>query len=155
MKGLVVYYSRTGTTKKAGEAISALLNYDKEQLFDVKSRKGALGWLKSGREAAIKTLAEIKDIKKKPAEYEIVVIGTPVWAGKISSPIRTYITANKDDFKKTAFFCTMGGAESKMIFKEMQNIIGKEPVAVLELKTKDVINNNHMNKVNEFVNKIK
>ncbi len=154
MKGLVVYYSRSGTTKKVGESISSLLDFDKECILDVKSRKGALGYIMSIREAAIKTLAEIKKLKKNPAEYDLVVIGTPIWSWSISSPIRTYITANKYDFKKVAFFCTQGGSGAARAFKDMQNIIGKRPVATLELKTKDVKSNNHMNKINEFVHKI-
>lgn len=155
MRGLVVYYSRTNTTKKVGEAISSLLDFDKEQIMDVKSRKGALGYIRSGREATLKTLAEIKRPKKNIAEYDLIIIGTPIWSWNISSPIRTYITGNKDEFKKVAFFCTMGGSGAARAFNEMKKIIGKKAVAVLALKTKDVMNKSYMNKVNEFIHKIK
>jgi len=155
MRGLVVYYSRTGATKKVGEAIASLLDFDKELLLDVKSRKGALGYIRSGREASLKKLAEIKKLKKNPDDYDLIIIGTPIWGWNISSPIRTYVTANKNEFKKVAFFCTQGGSGAERAFREMKKIIGKKAVAVLALKTKDVVNNNHMNKVNEFVNKIK
>ena len=155
MKGLVVYYSRSGTTKKVGDTLASLLSFDKEQLLDAKSRKGALGYLRSGREATLKKLAQIKNLKKDPKEYGLVVIGTPIWGFTISSPIRTYITANKNEFKKVAFFCTMGGSGAVRAFNEMKKIIGKRPTATLQLKTKDVVNKNYMNKVNEFMNKLK
>jgi len=155
MRGLVVYYSRSGTTKKVGEAIASLLDFDKELLLDVKSRKGALGYIRSGREASLKKLAEIKKLKKNPNDYDLIIVGTPIWGWNISSPIRTYVTANKNEFKKVAFFCTQGGSGAERAFREMKKIIGKKAVAVLALKTKDVMNKNYMNKVNEFVNKIK
>ena len=51
MKPLVVFYSRTGTTKKVGEALADLLQCDSEELIDTKKRKGPLGFLRSGRDA--------------------------------------------------------------------------------------------------------
>jgi len=58
-KILVVFYSRTGNTKKVGEAIAGELNCDTEQIMDVKSRMGIFGWLRSGREAMKEVIAPI------------------------------------------------------------------------------------------------
>ena len=104
MKPLVVFYSRTGTTKKVAESLKKLLKCDSEEILDVKSRKGPIGYLMSGREASMKKLARIKETKKNPSFYDIVLIGTPVWAGTMSTPVRTYISQNKVNFKKVAFF---------------------------------------------------
>jgi len=43
VKPLVVFYSRTGTTKKVGEALVDLLQCDNEELIDTKKRTGPLG----------------------------------------------------------------------------------------------------------------
>jgi len=155
MGALVVYYSRTGNTKKIGEAIASLLDADVEQIDDVKSRKGTLGYVRSGREATMKSLPEITNVKKRPVDYDLVVIGTPVWAFTMASPIRTYITGHKDDFKKVAFFATEGGRGAENAFKEMEKIIGKKPEAVVVFKEKEVKEQNYVNKVNEFAHKLK
>lgn len=155
MKPLIIFYSRTGTTKKAAQAMADIFDCDVEEIFDTKNRDGAFGYLKSGKEATLKKLTEIKRTKNNPALYDLVIIGTPVWAFTISSPIRTYITQNKVNFNKVAFFCTMGNTGSKNAFRDMQKLSGKEPVALLELKTKEVVSGNYFQKVQEFINKLK
>ena len=59
MKILVVYYSRTQTTKKIGQKISELLNCDIEGINEPTNRKGVLGFLKSGKEASFKIIPKI------------------------------------------------------------------------------------------------
>ena len=155
MKTLLVYYSRTGTTKKIAEVIMEQLKCDLEIVQDVKSRAGALGYLRSGKEAATRSLTEIKPNSKNPSDYDLVIIGTPIWSWNMSSPIRTYLTNNKGSFKNTAFFCTMGGSGDERAFKEMAEISGKEATAALALKTVEVVKNEYLAKVEEFIRKIK
>jgi len=51
MRALVVYYSRTGHTKKVGDGIAKELQCDSEELIDTVNRSGPIGWLNSGRQA--------------------------------------------------------------------------------------------------------
>lgn len=133
MKTLVVFYSRTGNTKKVAEEIAKILNADIEEIIDKKDRKGIVGWLKSGRDATFKKSAEIEFVKN-PIDYDLVIIGTPIWAFTMTPAIRTYLSENK--FKKVAFFSTSGGSEGEKIFNEMEKI-SREPVATLSLLTKN------------------
>ncbi len=155
MKHLVVFYSRTGTTKKVAESIAKNLKCDIEEIFDIKKRKGALGYLSAGKDGTFKRLTKIKELKKNISSYDIVVIGSPVWSFNLSSPIRTFISENRYKLKKAAFFITKGGSEGKKIFDEMEKISGKTPIAVFEITTKEVVNNRYDGKVKEFVDKIK
>jgi flavodoxin len=84
MKSLVVFYSRSGKTKQVAEKITELLKADLEEVIDLKSRKGIFGWLSAGKDASKKNGATIAAIKKQPAQYDLVILGTPVWAGKMS-----------------------------------------------------------------------
>ncbi|MGZ7117051.1 MAG: flavodoxin family protein [Methanobacterium sp.] len=92
MKTLVVFYSRTGTTRRVAEEISENLDGDMEELRDKQNRSGAAGYMRSLINALRRTPADLEDIKNDPSIYELVIIGTPIWAGKISTPIRAYIT---------------------------------------------------------------
>jgi flavodoxin len=156
MKTLIVYYSRTGTTKKVGEKLAKHLKCDHEEIIDLKSRAGPIGWMGAGKDAMKKKLTYIKDIKKDPKKYDLIIIGSPVWAGNVVPAIRTYILTNKPDIKKVAFFCTMGGSTGK-IFSEMEEIINIKPLGTLSLKTKEVNNPDHdfNNKINVFVKGVK
>jgi len=151
VKTLVVYYSRTGNTKKVGQEIARQLKADEEEIFDVKDRRGPLGFLRSGREAKNKVLAEIRPTKKDPSKYDLVLIGTPIWAANMSSPVRTYLSQNK--FKRVAFFLTGGGVPGKT-FEDMEILAGK-PVATLAITSKEVAQNTYSGKVKEFVASLK
>ena len=153
MKTLIVYYSRTGTTKKVGENIANILKCDSEEIFDTKNRSGALGYIGSGRDAMLKKLTKLKFIQRNPNLYDLVIIGGPVWAFTVSAPVRTYITENK--FKNVAFFCTQGGRGAEKAFSEMEKLAGRKPKALLVLRTKEVLDENYLDKVKAFVEKIK
>lgn len=154
MKTLVVYYSRTGITKKVAEEIADLLKADAEEILDTQNRKGAMGYLMSGREAMQKKFTILHNIKKDPSKYDLIIIGTPVWAFNISVPIRTYIMQNASRFKKVAFFCTQGGTGDKNAFEEMRKLTKKDPLAKLALKTSEVSGNKAHAKITGFVSSV-
>ncbi|WP_232450506.1 flavodoxin family protein [Burkholderia ubonensis] len=87
-KILVVFYSRTGTTRRAGAALATMLHADVEEIVETHSRIGPFGFLRSLVEAINRKPAEIAASKRDPSAYDLVVIGTPVWAGSVSSPVR-------------------------------------------------------------------
>ncbi|MBD3248728.1 flavodoxin [Candidatus Woesearchaeota archaeon] len=133
MKILTVYYSRTGKTKKIAEKISKELNSDIDEISDLKKRSGILGFLGGGRDAFFKKSTKIKFIKD-PSKYDIVIIGTPIWAGTCVPAVREYLKKNK--IKKTAFFCTAGSKQAKA-WKDMEELSSK-PIATLDIKDKKV-----------------
>jgi flavodoxin len=154
MKILIAYYSRTGTTKKVAEAIAEKMGAEVEEIRDTVDRSGAKGYLISGRDAMKKSLTKLEPLKLDPAGYDLVVVGTPVWVGNVSTPVRTYLAENKDKFKKVAFFCTLGGSGDKKTFAEMEKVIGQKPAGTLALKTQEVAENDFEKQAGDFVDKI-
>lgn len=153
-KILVVYYSRTGTTKKVAEVLVQKLSADTEEITTPKSRKGIWGYLVCGREGMKRISAQINPTQKDPKNYDMIVIGTPMWAMNFSSPVRAYILQNKDNLKEVAFFCTRGGEKNGKIFEEMEIAANKKPIAVFTLQTKDVVKDNFNQKIDEFIKKL-
>ncbi|MCJ7639003.1 MAG: hypothetical protein MUO70_03820 [Euryarchaeota archaeon] len=151
MKALVVFYSRTGATKQVAEALAESLNCDSEELIDTKKRGGPLGFLSAGKDAKAKKLTKLTDIKRDPALYDLVILGTPIWAGTLSSAARTYIANNKSKFKRVAFFCTHGGGESQQLFAEMEALCERRPVSILALQEKEVKTGTYQGKIRQFV----
>ena len=150
MKSLVVFYSRTSTTKRIGETLAQLLESDSEELVDTKKRSGPLGFVSAGRDAQAKKLTTLADIKHDPALYDLVILGTPMWGGTLSSAIRTYISANKSKFKRVAFFCTQGGTENKQLFDEMEALCEQRPVGVLAVSQEEVKKGAYQDKLRQF-----
>ena len=108
MKSLVVYYSRTGNARFVAETIAAEIGADVEEVVDLKKRSGALGWLSGGKDARQGKETNISPTTKLPADYELIVVGTPVWAGKPAPAITTYLKKNDVSGKKVAVYFTQG-----------------------------------------------
>lgn len=148
---LVVFYSLTGMTQTVAQKIALACDCDIEQVHDLRSRAGLFGYLKSGYEAITKTLPAIKPAMKNPSGYELVILGTPVWIGNISSPMRRYLMQNQGNFKRVATFCTMGGSGGNKVLDDIALLCGTRPVAQLALTEKQIKNNAYFDGVSSFV----
>ena len=127
-KMLVVYYSRTGVTEKIGGLIAVALDADQEKLIDKKDRSGAWGYLVAGKDAGFGNETDIEPQKHDPADYDIVIIGTPIWAWSMAPAVRTYINQNKGSFKKVVFFTTSGATGYDKVVPSMEKLIDKEAI---------------------------
>ncbi|MFH1294805.1 MAG: flavodoxin family protein [Candidatus Aenigmatarchaeota archaeon] len=134
MKTLVVYHSRTGNTRKVAERIARALKADLDEIVDKSPKKGMF---MLGMSAFFNMKASI-ETKKDSSSYDLVVIGTPVWAGRVCPPVKTYIS--KNTFKRVAFFCTCDGDPGK-VFEQMTSLVG-HPLATVEIinnkRSKDI-----------------
>jgi len=154
MKILIVFYSRTNTNKKIAEALAQKFNGDLEEIKSVKKYSGIFGYLAAGREGMKKIAAKIEPTAKNPADYDLVIIGTPCWAGKMASPVRAYLMEQKDKIKKVAFFCVRGGSDPQPIFDGLAGLCGQKPLATLALRTKEVTTNDFEENLKEFAAKL-
>lgn len=138
MKALVVYYSRTGTTKKVATEIAAALDADVEELREKADRSGKVGYMMAGRDAMRKTPAELLPLQHDPSDYDLVAIGGPCWAFTMCTPSRTYTVEHKDALKKTAFFATAASANfAQKAVDALIEATSLTPVATLALSEKD------------------
>ena len=154
MKTLVVYYSKTGITKKIAENISMKLRSDIEEIIDKNNRQGIINLIQSTFDALFKKKALINEIIFNKNKYDLIVIGTPVWSWNITPAVRTYITDNADNFNNVAFFCTMGTNGDIDSFNEMNKLCMKEPIAKTSFTRKEVIRHEYNNKIDDFIKRI-
>lgn len=122
-KLLVAYFSLTGNTKFVAEKVANQINADLCEVVDKKYKKGRLLYLKGGGASMREKLTEI-DVSKSIEEYDFIVIGSPVWAGKISPAIRTFLALNDFSNKKGAFFVTLAGDKTEKTLENMRKTTG-------------------------------
>lgn len=152
---LMVFYSRSGTTRKIAESLAASLHCEIEEIAATTDRSGVLGYWRSAREATQKRPASIVRPKIDPAAYDLVIVGTPVWAWSVSSPVRAYLMANKARLPDVALFCTFGNAGAESAFAQMEAIVGKAPRARCGLKAGTVTSGAFEPRLAEFVKSLK
>jgi len=164
-KVLVVFYSSAGTTRKAGQTIAAALGADVEDIQEVHPRhldaQGPGGLLKLGRivlaggEAGMGRPVPILPSKYNPGDYDLVVIGTPIWNSRLTGPVRAYIERHKGQFKSVAFFRTgLNPRPSVRCFQQMEQACGQAPRATADFEAAKVIAGDLATQVQEFISKL-
>jgi flavodoxin len=154
MKTLILYYSRSGRSRKVAEKIAQGLKADIEEIFPLKGYKGLFGFIRGGFQATRGKLPAIKPLAKDLAAYELIIFGTPIWGSRMSSPLRTALTENKPKIKKYAFYCTAGDANQVKAVADVQELIGQAPVAILTLQSVEVNGENDTVKVSKFLDSL-
>ena len=119
---LCVYYSRTGNTEKLMQEIAADLNGELLKLDDGVDRSGLRGWLRSGLQAMSRRLPAVKppETELPLSMYDLVIIGTPVWAGRCSSPVRSFLVEYGNELRRVAYVITRSSdVHYEEIFEQM------------------------------------
>ncbi|HUL75537.1 MAG TPA: flavodoxin [Vicinamibacterales bacterium] len=152
---LVVYFSRTGHTRLVAAQVASALGADLEELVDPTNRTGILGYLRSGREAFFRRLAPIAPIAHDAADYDLVVVGTPIWNFSLSAPVRTYLQRYAGGMRAVAFFCTCGGGGMDRVFGQMAELTLRPPVARLVVREAELSTPRMSNEIERFVAEIR
>ena len=153
MKTLIVYYSRDGGTRKVAKELKTQLEADIEEITEPMERGGPLGWIRSGKEGSSGTIVPINPSKADPSTYNIVAVGTPIWAWNVSSPVRSYLVAMKGKLPRVAFFCTMDSKPGET-FKVMEELTGTAPIATMEIMSAEVKSGAYKEKLKAFSGKV-
>jgi flavodoxin len=140
MKTLVVYYSRTGKTRFVAEKVASELKADIEEVVDLKNRSGRFGFLKAGYDATRGNETKIAKTQKSPSNFELIVVGTPVWNSRPASAISTHLKRTDFAGKKVAIFCTNDGRGEKKAVERTKALISNGDI-VGELVISQVFEN--------------
>lgn len=137
MKSLVVFYSRTNVTKKLAEDIAGKINADIEEIIPKVNYQGKIGFARGGKDALKEKIIDMEDIKFDPADYDVVYVGSPIWAGRASTPTISYLRQNEGKFNNVKFFLTAASSDFEPVFEQMEKFSIK-PLKTLGVTTKEV-----------------
>ncbi len=154
MKYLVIYYSRTGTTANIAEILVEKMDASIEKLIESRDRSGVLGYLKSGWEALREKSPQIEGTVNDPAQFDMIIIGTPVWAGNMAPAVRTYIKKYNREIKNYALFCTYKGSGAEKTFSKIEKLFSEKAVAKMDIIDKEINKGSYKHKIEEFIKKI-
>lgn len=119
MKTLVVYYSKAGHTKAIAERIAQEMGADIEEIHEVSRR----GNVRSAFDAIFKRMPAIRAMSHSLSDFDLVIIGTPVWAQGPAPAIQVLLSSANLQGKVVALFCTMGGVGDKRTFAKMEGLL--------------------------------
>jgi flavodoxin len=137
-KVLVVFFSRTGTTRQLAEAIARATQADLEELRERRSRRGIIGWLRSGYEGTYQRSAETLPLRHDVGAYDLVFVGSPTWGRSLSSPVRGFLRQNAARLGSVALFATCAGQGAETALEQMAALLKQPPLATLALLESEV-----------------
>ena len=133
MKKLFIYYSLTGN----GDLIADYLkdNFEIRKVIPKKSlpKNFALSMLVGGFKALTKYKEKLIDFNNDISNYDEIIIGSPIWCDRLSSPINTVLNELDLSNKKVSFILYSGSGianKASEVIKDKYNaniIILKEP----------------------------
>ncbi len=139
MKKLVVYYSLSESTKYIANSIAEATGADVMRIRpknDIK-REGIMKYIQGGRQVLRGYEPEIEDCEKDISEYDMIFVGTPVWASSCAPAIKTFLKhakfADSKEIKIAFFACC--GMNAGNAFEEMKNALGDENVEFIGEKS--------------------
>ena len=124
MKKLVVYYSFEGNTRFIAESIAEAIDADLLELKpkDEMQTKGFMKFIWGGKQVFMKKAPELEFFDKNPQDYDVLFIGTPVWAWSYAPALNTFFSTVKLEGKKIALFCCFMHTQGRT-FVNMKKIL--------------------------------
>lgn len=130
-KTLVAYYSMTGHTRGIANEIRDFTGAELEEIGEPRPRHGFTGVMRALFDGVARRTPPILVASHNPADYDILVIGGPVWAGRMAAPVRTYAKRYGASARHVAFFCTEGGSGAESAFADLEKLCQHPPEATL------------------------
>ena len=125
MKTAVIYYSLEGNTDFIAKKIAAKTKGDLIELVPEKAypRGKVSKFFWGGKSVVFGEKPKLKNAKIDIESYDRIFIGTPIWAGKFTPPIKTFLDTYKISGKDVVLFACHGGGGSDKCFAKMKDIL--------------------------------
>jgi flavodoxin len=119
MKTAVIYYSLDGNCALVANAIKDALNADIFEIktVDKKKRKGLAKLAWGGFQVIMKKKPELEPLSLDINAYDLIILGTPVWAASPTPAMFSFLCGTRITGKKVALFCCHGGGKGKTFDK--------------------------------------
>ncbi len=133
---ICICYSRTGKTRRAMKEIASALDCELVYLRDTANRNGVLGALRSGLDAMRKRTKPINRLvmRHRLSDYDLAILGTPVWAGRCSSVMRGFLKRRGYELDEVAYVLTHASEELyREVYDQMDQYLDAPHVADVSL----------------------
>lgn len=155
MRTLVAYHSHSGHTRRAAEALAARIGADLAEIRPADGRfRGLIGLVRAIVSARRARPAPIAPMDARLEDYDLVIVGTPIWASHISPPARAFLMENRERLRDYATLYTCVGTGLPEAGEDMARIMGPSPRAVLDLTRRDEGKPAFREKLETFVREI-
>lgn len=125
---LCIYYSFSGNTRRAMKEIAEALDAEIVAIDDGADRNGFGGFMRAGRDAMRRSTAPLRPFttEKPIEEYKMVIVGSPVWAGRCASPVRGLLKRRGLEMSRVGYVLTRSGTRRCATVFDQMDLYTKE-----------------------------
>ena len=153
---LIVYYSLGGNTQRVAKDLAAHLGADLQRLRERTNRRGFRGYVRAAFDSLRERPASLIHVARDVAGYDLVIVGTPIWVGRITPAVRTYLESIRGRARHIAFFTTSGDTGIDRVLPAMHRFVDQEPIASVGLSARELADAAcYENKLTAFLNGVR
>lgn len=142
MKTAVVYYSLEGNTEYAALKVAEALGAD---VIRIRPRKaypteGFKKFFHGGKDATFKSRPELEPYSFSRDDHDLVILCSPVWAGTLTPPLRSFLAENDLRGMKVAVMVSSSGGNTAKCISQIREAAGvgtlEAEVSLVDPKTR-------------------
>ena len=158
MKTLIVYYSLEGNTEWVAQKLAENTKADVLRLVPKKEypKEGFKKFFWGGKSVVFGEKPVLEEYQLSLGDYDKIVIGSPIWAGSYTPPIKTFLADNKIEGKNIyLFICHSGGGAQKCFQKLSEELKNNKIISTIDFNNPKIKPDVNVEKqLKEFCNKI-
>lgn len=133
MKSVIVYFSLEGSTDSAAHKIAEKTGADLIRLIPEKELPTGnfKKYFWGGKSAVFNEKPKLANGPIDLSEYDKIIIGTPVWAGTFTPPIRTFLSDCPIKNKKLFLFACHSSGGAKKCFEKLITLLSGNSVLAM------------------------
>ncbi len=126
---LIVFYSLSGNTVRVARDLAVRLDADVERIREYRERRGPFKYVLAALDSVFERPSRLANIGKHANDYALTIIGSPVWVGKFTPAVRTYLNTIRGRRNDVAFFTTSGNTPAEKVVPAMEKLVERQAVA--------------------------
>jgi hypothetical protein len=135
MKVLAVSYSYTGRCRKLRQALAARLGWAEGEITD--RYPGRAAW-RCILDSLLRRKPRIRYTGPALDSFDAVVLIAPIWAQKLASPMRTFVSNPRPQAPMVALVSVMGGGGAPDALTEVTRLLGQAPAVFASFTQREV-----------------
>jgi hypothetical protein len=134
-KVLIIVYSLTGTSHRLAETMAATRQWPLAEIRD--ATPGRTPW-RCMIDSLLRRHPAIRYEGPDPRSFDAVVLISPIWVGRLASPMRSFVTQSAATLPRSAIVSVMRGDGAPAALVEVSRLLQRAPILDAEFTQREV-----------------
>jgi hypothetical protein len=154
-KVLIVFYSRTGTTRALAAKLARRLDAEVAEISCARYGRGVFGFMRAAYDSLRGNLPPLEITRPVTSDHDLVLLGTPIWTSHPAVPLRAFLAGAPSLPGRIGLFLTYGGqSPPETAIRETVALLPGRLEASLALKAEEIQGDRPAEAVDTFLEQL-